>query len=140
PFVDPACASGSVVTSPNNLIERCTSTCTQSDVSYLFTLYLYNILFRNGTVSFITTSSNPAWTVKDNLFDCDSVTKSGSPTFTLSNNGYRNGLTSLGGNKNKTGLVMDYQSGPAGNFYYPTNGANLFKLIDAGSRNATNAG
>ena len=35
---------------------------------------------------------------------------------------------------------MDYQVGPLGNFYYPTNGTNLFTLIDAGSRNATNAG
>jgi len=131
--------TGTVVAFTNNLLERSTVSWTQGDFYNPFTLYLYNNLFHNGTVSFTTATNNPAWTVKDNLFDCDSVTKSGSPTFTVSNNGYRSGLTSLGGSNNKTGLIMDYQTGPLGNFYYPTNGTNLFTLIDTGSRNATNA-
>jgi len=76
------------------------------------------------------------------LFDCDSVSKSGLGTLTVSNNGYRSGLTSLGGNNNQTGLTMNYQLGPLGSFYYPTNGATntLTALINTASRNATNAG
>ena len=134
--------SGAVYALTNNLMERSSFSWKQGDYYSPFTLYLYNNLFHNGTNSFTTTTNSPAWTVKDNLFDCDSVTKSGSPTFTVSNNGYRSGLTSLGGSGNKTGLVPDYQTGPLGNFYYPTNGSStsLTNLFDAGSRNATNAG
>ena len=134
--------TGTIVVFTNNLMERCTFRWSQSDYYSPFTLYLYNNLFHNGTSSFTTTSNNPAWTVKDNLFDCDSVTKSGPKTFSYSNNGYRSGLTSLGGSGNKTGLVPDYRTGPLGNFYYPTNGSStsLTNLFDAGSRNATNAG
>ena len=135
-------ASGTVIAFTNNLMERCTFTWTQSDYYNPFTLYEYNNLFHNGTNSFSTTTNQPAWTVKDNLFDCDSLTKTGSPTFTVGNNGYRSGLTSLGGSGNKTGLVPDYVIGPLGNYYYPTNGSStsLTNLFDAGSRSATNAG
>jgi len=141
-FPDQANATGTIFAWTNNLMERCAFSFTQSDMYHPFTLYLYNNLFHNGTESFGTTSNSPAWTVRDNLFDCDSVTKSGGPTFTVSNNGYRSGLTSLGGSNNKTGLVPDYQTGPLGNFYYPTTGSStsLTNLFDAGSRNATNAG
>src|SRR3989441_9704056 len=141
-FPDQANTTGTVILWTNNLMERCTFSFSQSDVYYPFTLYLYNNLFHNGTISFSTATNSPAWTVKDNLFDCDSVTKSGSPAFTVSNNGYRSGLTSLGGSGNKTNLVADYQTGTLGNFYYPTNGSStsLTNLFDAGSRNSTNAG
>jgi len=133
-------AAGTVVAWTNNLLERPNLTWTQQDAFNSFTLYLYDNLFHGGSVTFATANNTTAWTAKDNLFDCDSVTKTGNATVTFSNNGYRSGLISLGGSNNKTGLVPDYQIGPLGNFYYPTSGTNLFTLIDAGSRNATNAG
>ena len=34
----------------------------------------------------------------------------------------------------------DYQPGPLGKYYYPTNGTNLFSLVNAGSRTADLAG
>ena len=141
-FPDQANTTGTVILWTNNLMERCTFSFSQSDVYYPFTLYLYNNLFHNGTISFSTATNSPAWTVKDNLFDCDSVTKSGAPSFTVGNNGYRSGLTSLGGSGNKTGLVPDYQTGPLGSFYYPTTGSStsLTNLFNVGSRLASAAG
>src|SRR2546422_2101856 len=32
--------------------------------------------------------------------------------------------------------VPDYQTGPLGDYYYPTNGYNLFRLLNAGTTNA----
>ncbi|MBI2927416.1 MAG: hypothetical protein HYY24_17100 [Verrucomicrobia bacterium] len=144
---DDSAVSGTVMSWTNNVLDRCTITWKQSDYYNPFTLYLYNNLFSKGAYTFTTTTYSPAWTVKDNLFDSDSLSKTGTPTFTASNNGYRNGLTSLGGSGNKTIYTMDYQSGSGanwfgalGNFYYPTSGTNLFSLVDAGSRSAPSAG
>ena len=134
--------ANNVITWTNNLFERPSLSWGQQDSSNPFTLNLYNNLFRFGSVTFVTASNPTAWTVKDNLFDCDSATKSGNGTVTFSNNGYRSGLSSLGGTGNKTGLVPDYLIGPLGNYYYPTNGSStsLTNLVDAGSRTAANAG
>lgn len=134
--------AGRVVAWTNNVFERCTFSWTQSDYYHPFTLHLFNNLFYKGTNTFTTTSASPAWTVKDNLFDCDALTKTGTPTFAASNNGYRSGLTSLGGSGNKTGLVPDYLSSFLGGYYYPVTGSStsLTNLIDAGSRTASAAG
>jgi hypothetical protein len=61
---------------------------------------------------------------------------------TVSHNGFRDGLTSLGGSGNRTGLAPEYQTGPLGRFYYPAagGGSSLTNLVNAGSRNAANAG
>ena len=127
----------------NNLIQRGNLTWYQENISgyYAFTLNLYNNLFRQGSVSFTYKHNGTTWTVKDNLFDPDTLSNSSTYSLAAGYNGYRNGLTSLGGSGNKTGLTMDYQSGPAANwfgvlggFYYPTTGTNLATLIDAGSR------
>lgn len=105
---------------------------------YTFPLLFRNNLVRGGTVAFNYQATNSAWTVTDNLFD--GVTLSGGTySFTASNNGYRS-TTSLGGSGNKTLTTLDFVTGPLGGFYYPTSGTNLAVLIDAGSRNATNAG
>jgi hypothetical protein len=127
----------------NNLIQRGNLTWYQENISgyYAFTLNLYNNLFRQGSVSFSYKHNGTTWTVKDNLFDPDTLSNSSTYSLAAGYNGYRSGLTSLGGSGNKTGLTMDYQSGPAANwfgvlggFYYPASGTNLFALIDAGSR------
>jgi len=134
--------ANNVITWTNNLFERPNLSWGQQDSSSPFTLNLYNNLFRFGSITFVTANNATAWTVKDNLFDCDSATKSGNGTVTFSNNGYRSGLSSLGGTGNKTGLVPDYQIGLLGNYYYPTNGSStsLTNLFDAGSRSSGSAG
>ena len=147
-----ATLGGSTVALTNNLFDRCTAQwVVPSGASYIpFTLTLYNNLFRLGSATFAnnnTTYSN-SWTVRDNLFDSDSLQQTGVNPPTASNNGYRSGLSSLGGSGNKTGLVPDYASGPAthwigvrGGFYYPTAGTStsLTNLIDTGSRTSAAA-
>src|SRR5205823_11316 len=66
----------------------------------------------------------------------------GSTTFPNSNNGYSTNTTILpgSGGGDKSIAYFDYQTGLLGNFYYPTNGTNLARLIDAGSRTASSAG
>ena len=69
---------------------------------------------------------------------------------TISNNGYRAGLTVMPGDlSTTTNLVMEFESGPMtnhlgylGSFYYPTNGTSnsLTNLINTGSRLASAAG
>jgi hypothetical protein len=79
------------------------------------------------------------WAVHDNLFD--TVTIQGGVVSTNSYNGYYN-TTALSGGYNQTLTTADYQTGPLGAFYYPTNGASggLTNLINAGSRTADLAG
>jgi hypothetical protein len=147
-----ATLSGTTVSFTNNLFDRCTVNWTvPAGPSYLpFELNLYNNLFFVGAVTFANnnTTYSYSWTAKDNLFDSDTLQQSGVNAPTASNNGYRSGLSSLGGAGNKTGLVPDYVSGPAtnwvgvrGSFYYPTSGAStsLTNLVDTGSRTAANA-
>jgi len=84
------------------------------------------------------------WTVRDNLFDTLTGFSDNASPVENSYNGYINtAATNLsGGSFNKTNLVADYQTGLLGNYYYPTNGGSgsLTNLINAGSRNSTNAG
>ena len=136
----------------NNVFERCTLELLHWGYYAPFSLTFYNNLFVKGTNYFYTPSlTYPlAWTVKDCLFDSDSLTHSGQPRITNSNNGYRTNLSTLqGGSSNKTNLLISYQAGPATNgygvleaFYYPTNGgtSSLTNLFNTGSRSATNAG
>src|SRR2546429_9793333 len=44
------------------------------------------------------------------------------------------------GGRNVTITTFDYQTSLLGNFYYPTTGTNLARLINAGSRSASSAG
>src|SRR6266536_5127219 len=74
------------------------------------------------------------------VLDSDTLSNNSTYTIIAGNNVYRSGLTSLGGSGNKTGIVTDYQAGALGNYYYPTNGTNLFTLINAGSRTSDLAG
>jgi hypothetical protein len=136
----------------NNVFERCTLELQHWGYYAPFSLAFYNNLFVKGTNFFYTPSSSYSlyWTVKDCLFDSDSLTHSGQARITNSNNGYRTNLSTLqGGTSNKVNLVITYQAGLAtnwygvrGTYYYPTSGGanSLTNLFNAGSRNATNAG
>lgn len=132
--------TGMTVALNNNLAQDCSLSFYQIATSgyYAFTLTCYNNLFLNGNVVFNNQISSPAWTARDNLFDGVSV-GTGLYAITASHNAYRN-ATSLGGTNNLTLAACDYQTGPLGQFYYPTSGANLFLLIDAGSRTREAAG
>jgi hypothetical protein len=140
-FSDSQSSSSTIIAMTNNIVERSTLSWSKTDSYYPFTLYQYNNLFRTGTNSYSTATAAASWTIKDNLFDCDSLTKTGAGSFTVSNNGYKSGLTSLGGTGNITGLVPDYQTGSLGGFYYPTSGGStsLVNLSNAGSRTAGSA-
>lgn len=134
----------------NNLFERGNVSLGQNvGAGYQpFTLNCYNNLFVRGAAGFSYDSPGTTWTVKDNFFDCDSLW-GGAAAFNVSHNGYRSGLTSLGGSGNVTGLVPDYQNGPAANwfgvvgrYYYPAGGGttSLKNLLDVGSRSSAAAG
>jgi hypothetical protein len=137
-------SAGAVVALINNVHERCTWRWDQGYTGYYtfspFTLTLYHNLFTLGAVTFYYATNTTTWTVKDNLFTPDTLTKLGSYSLTASHNGYRNGLTSLGGASNVVVTNLDFQVGPLGKYYYPTNGADLVRLLDVGSRLASAAG
>jgi hypothetical protein len=129
---------GPVFAFTNNLWEGAMLDLSQYSSYYPYTVHAYNNLFRRGRVALDSQRTDGPWTLKDNLFDANSVTVGGA-YFTASHNGFRSGLSAFGSN-NKTGLTMDYVAGPLGPYCYPLTGGNLSQLLDAGSRNATNAG
>jgi hypothetical protein len=141
---------GVVVAMTNTVVQRAYLDFVQTSSGYQpFTLSLYNNLFTQGTVNFYYQNNYTSWTIKDNLFDSETLLNSSTYSMNADYNGYRSGLTSLGGYYNKTGLVLDYQTGPAaswfgvlGQFYYPTTGGStsLNSLRNAGSRLASVAG
>jgi hypothetical protein len=119
----------------NNLFENGSLVFAQTNVTYYpFTLNFRNNFMHGGTLDMAYNSTNTVWNVTDNLFDYSNRT-TGSFPFNASNNGYHTGLT-LGGTSNKTIVTLDFQTGPLGKYYYPTNGTNLNVLINAGSRTA----
>jgi hypothetical protein len=136
-----ALAPGLTVTLTNNVWDRPRLSFYQADGAgyYAFNLRAYHNLFYTGALTFSDPYESLTWTVQDNLFDCDTLSGC---KMVASHNGYRSGLTSLGGTGNKTGLVPDYQGGPLGRFYYPASGGStsLATLRNAGSRTASAAG
>lgn len=139
-WVVDAPGSGATVTLTNNVLENCDTEWSTYGYYAPVMVSAYNNLFREGLIN-INLQTNVNWVLKDDLFDSDTLTKSGAGTFgtTPDYNGYTASLTSLGGTHNKTGLTGDYVTGPLGRYYYPTSGSNLFTLIDVGSRSSTNA-
>jgi alpha-tubulin suppressor-like RCC1 family protein len=124
----------------NNLVLRTELHFTQGyqTTPYPASLYLRNNLFWGGSASIVALSADSAWEAKDNLFDTVSLSTTNLAIFANSNNGYYQTTALPGGSNNKTLAAVDYQTGPLGNFYYPTTGTNLNSLRDAGS--LTNAG
>lgn len=113
----------------------------------LLTVTLYHNLFLNGSLGlgYVTNTYNPVWTVKDNVFAGASL--SGGGTYVQGgNNGYTAASAFWGGSGNQLSLVTTgtggFTNGPLGGYYYPSSGGGttLYALVNAGSRNATNAG
>src|SRR5581483_1821589 len=142
----------------NNLIERCSFSLSRGYyVPTTFAVNYYNNLVRFGSHS-LAYYINPddteytlySWVFYDNLFDHVALSVSGSSAqpdlfnwmdYVLSShNGYVSTTTITGSaGSDKTPTTADYQVGPLGNYYYPTNGGNLSQLIDTGSRSAASA-
>jgi len=120
----------------NCLFDR--SNLTLDDDGDYFPYYAFNNLFRVGNVSLSRNSTAP-WIFKDNLLDKSGISGFG---ITHSNNAYVSGYTRLTPT-NSNDIVLTnspiYLTSYLGNYYYPTNGGLLSTLINAGSRNATNA-
>ena len=75
----------------------------------------------------------------DNLFDHCSISQTTNVTLTAGYNAYITGCDRLMPTNSHDVILTntDYQVGPFGNYYYPTNGGMLSRLIDAGSTNAS---
>ncbi len=98
-----------------------------------------NNLFFWGSIKVADYTGTGTWTARDNLFDHTSNLNYWESVLS-SNNGYT-GATALSGSSggDVLSVVPDYLTGTLGNFYYPTTGTNLARLINAGSRSAAAA-
>jgi hypothetical protein len=110
------------------------------DFAGSYSLTVRNCLFFGGKQTIYNDNSQgPAtWTFRDNLFDGASIDQQypvdcNYDAFTTGTIGF----TNVGANDVFI-TNADYQVGPLGNFYYPTNGANLATLIDKGSTWSSN--
>jgi hypothetical protein len=104
-----------------------------------YSYYGYNNLFRWGGLTFARNGS-ATWIFKDNFFDRSTITATS--TLTHDYNGYvtnNNRLSPNGANDKILTNNPIYITGLLGRYYYPTSGGLLNVLLDAGSRNATNA-
>jgi hypothetical protein len=134
----------------NNLMDRAACTFYRYFLDPpAFNLSQYNNLYHGGTLkiehdSGYTGDTNPpTWHLYDNLLEGVSITYSYSSSNYVQNdyNAFINATVFTNtGSHYKNPSTADYQTGPLGAFYYPTNGTSLASLIDMGSRNATNAG
>src|SRR5439155_15475145 len=135
--------NSSSVTLTNNYCERIYFSLNQGyeNDQTPFLVVLRDNLWRGGILQLSDYTHRTTWGVYDNLFESVSL-GAGSTTFPNSNNGYSTNTTLLpgSGGGDKSTAYFDYQSSLLGNFYYPTNGTNLARLIDAGSRSASSAG
>jgi hypothetical protein len=146
----PTDTSTETVTLRNNLFERSSVSVNHSSGSANtpLTFNAFNNLFWRGSLqtTYDLGTSNPGWTVKDNLFDGTTQTLTGTFTASVSrsNNGFTSGTANTyNGTDDQTGLSTNYQSkGAWGNRYYPATGTapSLATLIDTGSRNRDVAG
>jgi len=115
----------------NNLFERITGSFRDSPQ-----LSLYNNLFRFGTNTTVRSGAS-TWTFTDNSFDNSRIIDTGSAV-SASYNAYINMGTNRFYPTNANDKVLTsftYRTGPLGDYYHFSS-----NLINAGSRNATNAG
>jgi hypothetical protein len=134
----------------NNLAQRATISLSRdhpSSSEIKLAVYVHNNLFQFGSATFHNPTNDAAYELKDNLFDTVSLSggsfgQGQTNQVVNSNNGYFNTSQFQGAGYNQTLTTADYQTGPLGAFYYPTNGASggLTNLINAGSRTADLAG
>ena len=146
-FVDCQFGGGKLTVDPglaaltNNLFERVFVTI--KDEADNDQWYLYNNLFHGGTLSYRALGDYPVLLAYDNLFDGTTITRgSSSEYFTHGYNAYLTNCDRLTPTNAHDVLLTnaDYVSGPLGSYYYPTNGGNLSRLLDAGSTNAQMVG
>jgi hypothetical protein len=137
-YLDLVGTGASGITFKNNVFQRC-SIYIGEPIGFYFNAYLYNNLFNQGSFQLYYASLSYAWYIADNLFDQSSNTYSFIVVPSLLNNGYYQ-ATSFGGINNKTLTNVDFQTGPLGAYYYPTNGGNLSLLLNAGSTKASALG
>lgn len=114
------------------------------DDETVVTVHLRNNLFRTNVLNLQNHTTGTRWSVHDNLLDSvNPSVDSGTINTGLTNsyNAFCNTATLGGaGIGNITLTSADYQTGPLGRFYYPTNGSVLNTLRGVGSRNADTAG
>lgn len=96
----------------------------------------FNNTFLDGSADFTTPPSVGSITIKDNLFVRSSLSSTNSVTH--SHNGYLTNYSRLSPAHSNDVVVtsLEFETGALGAYYLPTNSA----FINAGSRNATNAG
>jgi hypothetical protein len=131
----------SCVSLTNNLAERGNYQFDQGPDGSPLSVNLRNNLFTGSFVALINNTNVGPWAVYQNLFD--------NCTYNVSLSGIPNGTNayyitsylpgSSGGDVRLTS-APDYQIGPLGRYYYPTNGGNLSSLINTGGRLAADAG
>jgi hypothetical protein len=129
---------GHTVTLNNSSFDYCTTEWQFNATYSPPSITAFNNLFNKGSLS-LTLGYYVNWTLKDNLFNSDTLTKSGTGGFNITPdyNGYKSGLVSLGGTHNKTGLTAQFIPGPLGMYYYASSWTTL---LDAGSRTYSVAG
>jgi hypothetical protein len=122
----------------NSLIERANTSISDS---VAMSPTIRNCLFYGGQLS-VSKEFGGTWTFRDNLFDRVAIVQPGKSVDAAYNGFTTNTVNALGGSSNTTNLVANYQTGPLGFYYYPTNGGSysLANLINAGSTWATNVG
>ena len=122
----------------NSLIERANTSISDS---VAMSPTIRNCLFYGGQLS-VSKEFGGTWTFRDNLFDGVAIVQPGKSVDAAYNGFTTNTVNALGGSSNTTNLVANYQTGPLGFYYYPTNGGSysLANLINAGSTWATNLG
>jgi hypothetical protein len=137
----------------NNLFDRCNLNF--SDAIMTYWLSFYNNLFWGGQGVFALENSYSTdpftlrWNLYDNLF-VDVSLNAYDSTYTPNHSynayyetsamafGYANETNGLPAPTGEQTLGnIDFQPGPLGQYYYPTNGTNLAMLIHAGSTNAS---
>jgi hypothetical protein len=106
-------------------------------------LTMQNNLFRGGYCGLtrLGTSTN-VWRFYDNLFDNTTITQRVNAVVIHDYNAYVTNCSRLTNTAANdiilTSTSLDYQAGPLGAYYYPTNGGLLSRLLNSGS--VTNAG
>lgn len=134
----------------NNYIDRCSLSILRISAYNLnvpIQVSLFNNLLRNSSLSlsFETSTVNPGWSIKDNLFDGtpQAMTGNAGAYIVGGNNGFTSGTPqSIWGANDRANLNPDYQIGALGRRYYPSSGSipSLGGLINLGSRTREAAG
>jgi hypothetical protein len=123
----------------NNLLECVAVNAADGSISFS----ARNNLFWRGSVTLTCVDETLGcgdWSVIDNLFDTVSLSATFIDPPPASYNAYKDTSTLPGESSPIILTNTDYQVGPLGAYYYPTNGGQLSTLINAGSSPANDIG